>query len=380
MAAPDPVLERRGAEPRWPAGRGEVARPRRSVGVLTFHRCINYGSYWQARSLVEAIRSRGHDAVILDHRSRRVDRAEWACALRPVAPARVSPLDRLRYARKTAAFLRAIRSLPRSTPFPLESPDGTPPCDVVVVGSDEVWNLTHPWYGGAALFWGDRVRAGRLVAYAASFGNYEAERGIDAAWAGRLRRFDAVSVRDDNSRRLLLAATGVEAPLVVDPCLLHPVRPAGAWRGPRGPFVAVYGHTFSEEFGREVRRWARARGYRLVSVGYRNAWADSQWLAASPGDFAHCMARARAVATNFFHGCIFALLHRRPFVCETSRYRAVKVRDLLSEIGEDERLVTPASEPWHYGAALEAAPGDAAIRRLERLRAASEAFLDRVLA
>ena len=29
------------------------------IGVLTFHRCINYGSYWQARSLVEGLRSRG---------------------------------------------------------------------------------------------------------------------------------------------------------------------------------------------------------------------------------------------------------------------------------------------------------------------------------
>ena len=36
------------------------------VGVLTFHRCINYGSYWQARCLVEAIAARGHDAVLLD--------------------------------------------------------------------------------------------------------------------------------------------------------------------------------------------------------------------------------------------------------------------------------------------------------------------------
>ena len=26
----------------------------RTIGVLTFHRCINYGSYWQARCLVRA--------------------------------------------------------------------------------------------------------------------------------------------------------------------------------------------------------------------------------------------------------------------------------------------------------------------------------------
>src|SRR5437867_7124074 len=51
--------------------------PQRKVGVLTFHHCINYGSYWQARCLVEGLRARGHDAVILDHRSRRADAAEW---------------------------------------------------------------------------------------------------------------------------------------------------------------------------------------------------------------------------------------------------------------------------------------------------------------
>ncbi len=32
-----------------------MASPLR-VGVLTFHRCINYGSYWQARCLVEGLR------------------------------------------------------------------------------------------------------------------------------------------------------------------------------------------------------------------------------------------------------------------------------------------------------------------------------------
>ena len=50
--------------------------PARRIGVLTFHRCINYGSYWQARCLTEGLRRRGHDAGLLDHRSARVNRAE----------------------------------------------------------------------------------------------------------------------------------------------------------------------------------------------------------------------------------------------------------------------------------------------------------------
>ena len=45
---------------------------RKKVGVLPFHDCINYGAYWQARCLADGLRSMGHDAVILDHRSWRV--------------------------------------------------------------------------------------------------------------------------------------------------------------------------------------------------------------------------------------------------------------------------------------------------------------------
>ena len=33
-------------------------RSRCGTGVLTFHRCINYGSYWQARCLMEGLRRR----------------------------------------------------------------------------------------------------------------------------------------------------------------------------------------------------------------------------------------------------------------------------------------------------------------------------------
>jgi len=50
------------------------------VDVLTFHKCINYGSYWQAHCLVEHNRSRGHEAGLLDHGCRCVRRAEVRCA------------------------------------------------------------------------------------------------------------------------------------------------------------------------------------------------------------------------------------------------------------------------------------------------------------
>ena len=84
-----------------------MAKPRK-IGVLTFHKCINYGSYWQARCLIEGLRAAGHDAILLDHVSERVDRAEWRCALSPHLPAPTAAPDRRLFRAKIDRFLEAF--------------------------------------------------------------------------------------------------------------------------------------------------------------------------------------------------------------------------------------------------------------------------------
>ncbi|CAA9267445.1 MAG: FIG01076348: hypothetical protein [uncultured Chloroflexi bacterium] len=365
----------------------QVTREQPKTGVLTFHRCINYGSYWQARCLVEGLRGRGLDAVLLEHDSPRVTTAEWQCALQPVLPEYVPYADRLRYGVKLLRFLRAFAALPRSRRFPLDDPGGArgandaPAMDayrLVVVGSDEVWNLRHPWFGGCGLFWGEGVRASRLVSYAASFGNHDTV--LEPWWADRLRRFDSISVRDENSLGLIRSALGFEPDLVLDPCLQFSERlpqPQGRWRGPREPFAAVYGHSFTPSFAQEVRRWAHGRGLPLVSIGYRNAWADVQWLTAGPHDFAQCIARAEAVATNFFHGCVFALAHTRPFVCEASSYRSIKVQNLMATVGGEAHVMRAESPPEAYDAQLGEPPHPAMANTIRRMRESSNRYLDR---
>jgi hypothetical protein len=153
------------------------------VGVLTFHRCINYGSYWQARCLAEGLSARGYNTGIIDHDSRAVNLAEWKCGFRPVLPTPVPKSDYPLYRAKMEAFFDAFCTLPLSRRFDLQHPEEMESYDLVVVGSDEVWNLMHPWYGRCALFYGEGVRAQRLVSYAASFGNYDATWGLEPQWA-----------------------------------------------------------------------------------------------------------------------------------------------------------------------------------------------------
>lgn len=352
----------------------------RRIGVLTFHRCINYGSYWQARCLVQGLRARGFDAVLLDHRSGQIALEEWRCGLRPVLPSRVPRRDYFYYGVKILKFHRAIASLPQSSPFPLEHPSHMEAFDLVIVGSDEVWNFRHPWYGHHPFFFGRGIRADRLVAHAASFGNYESSAGMAPQWASWLSGFEAISVRDQNSQHLIRAALGYAPDLVLDPCLQFPPGQAGNQHGRQRPYVVVYGHNFSAPFSRHVREWARVRRLRLVSIGYRNDWADQQWLTAGPNAFARAIAGASAVATNFFHGCVFALRYAIPFVCEGSDYRSTKLGDLMAAVGSHHRLVSGTALAGACDTLLGRPLEAGVLDRIATLRRRSDEYLERVLA
>lgn len=321
------------------------------IGILTFHRCINYGSYWQARCLVEGLRTGGHRTELLDHHDPAARLAEWRCAFQPRLPLRVGRGDLPRYGVKARAFLEAFEHLPLSRRFPLDQPEQAGEYDAVLVGSDEVWNFRHPWYGSKSIFFGDRVRTGRLAAYAASFGNHDAEHGMDPAWAARLKRFDCLSVRDENSRRLVQQGTGRDPVVALDPCLQFPPRlpPPSDSEDPRSePYLLLYGHGFPDWFASAMRRWARSEGRRVVSIGYHNEWADEQRIEASPLDFLRMMAGADAVATNFFHGCIFALVFGRPFVTAPSAYRWNKIGDLVRLLRAEHHVVGPDTGATTY--------------------------------
>lgn len=350
-----------------------------TIGILTFHRCINYGSYWQARCLVEGLRARGHEAILLDHHSREVTWAEWRCAFQPLLPQRTSRADQRHYAVKARKFLAAFEQFPLSPPFPLDDPAAMEACGTVVIGSDEVWNLTHPWYGGRRLFYGDGVRARRVVSYAASFGNYDAAAGLDPSWAQRLGRLSAISVRDENSRTLVREATGREPALVLDPVLQFPPSPAKAGSH-ASPYLAVYGHGLPEWLQHRVSAWARRTGHRMVSIGYRNDWADEQLIGAGPEEFAEVMAGASAVVTNFFHGCVFALLNDKPFACAPSPYRFNKVRDLTAAVDAQHHLADETMSERDFARLLSAPLAPAIAPAIARLRAASNAYLDATLA
>jgi hypothetical protein len=352
----------------------------RRIGVLTFHRCINYGSYWQARCLVEGLRARGHHAELLDHECLEVERREWRCAFQPSLPERTPRSLFPQLKAKGRKFVAAFEDLPRSPRFSLHAPGEAGGYDAIVVGSDEVWNFRHPWYGSKPIFFGTGLKAERLISYAASFGNHDAADGIHPDWAAELGRFSRISVRDENSRQLVQGALGCDPDLVLDPCLQFPdsIR-RNALQG-QAPYALVYGHGFPAWLQEAAARWSRRTGISLVSIGYRNDFAAEQRISAGPDEFADAVAGASAVITNFFHGCVFALVNGKPFLSAPSAYRFNKVRDLAAALGAERRLVGEGNADESFDTLLAEPVEPHVADAITALRAQSNRYLDAALA
>ncbi|WP_232366780.1 polysaccharide pyruvyl transferase family protein [Alteripontixanthobacter muriae] len=350
------------------------------VGILTFHKCINYGSYWQSRCMVEGLRSLGYQPELLDYHCDDATWAEMRCAFQPTLPERSSRGEMRNYGKKVRSFVEAISSMPLSPQFSLHEPALAGTYDAIIVGSDEVWNLSHPWYGGKPIFYGVGMKTPRLISYAGSFGSYSCHWGIDEYWADKLKEFDSISVRDDNSYWLVRGSTGREPDLVLDPCLQFPAAAQEQPESGREPYALVYGHGFPEWLSDAVRRWATAQGLRLLSVGYRNNFADEQLLSAGPIEFAKLVAGSSAMMTNFFHGCVFALLNGKPFVTAPSEYRMNKVRDLALAIGASHRIVDANTDTAEIHRLLTTPPLPRVNERIAELRQQSNDYLRAALA
>jgi hypothetical protein len=118
---------------------------------------------------------------------------------------------------------------------------------------------------------------------------------------------------------------------------------------------------------------------RLVSIGYLNDWADEQLVTAGPVEFAGLVAGARAVVTNFFHGCIFALLNGKPWISSPSAYRSIKIPDLVSVLGAQSRLVDHRTPQRTVDEILETPIQPQVATRIAELRAQSDTYLDAAL-
>lgn len=347
------------------------------VGIMSMQRVVNHGSFMQAYGLKSMIESLGHEVLFVDYRP-----APCVPGLRDARGKFKDLLGRIKAdVRFTGAGRRSLiaTGIYRRTPMDAEYERclgllGVDPCrrnigehvDVLVIGSDEVFNCTQvgPNVGFCRQLLGQGNNCDAVISYAGSFGHTTLADLEKYHVADDVRNcfscFDAVSVRDENSRAIL-EALGIDGvSMHLDPVLVSGVEKM-AWKPVTAPeryaLVYGYGNRFTKAEGKAVRAVAKKRGVKLLAVYGHQDFCDEN-VDCGPDEILSYFEGADFAVTDTFHGTIFSAITHTPLAVIKRGQNANKLTDLLDRLSLKDRLAaTPEDlshildKPMTFGAA-----------------------------
>ena len=303
------------------------------IGIISMQRVCNKGSFLQAYGLKKLIESLGHEVVFVDYKIGRpimkvfTERKTFFVLkfrnafinlfldyefLQIFLPKEYKTIvqERNEYKHLIAKYLGVTDKRNYSAPV-----------DILIIGSDEVFNCTqiNPDVGFSPELFGANNKAKKLLSYAASFGNTTYSKLSDLNKIEELKKyflsFNSLSVRDCNSSEIVERLIGKKPELNLDPVLMYDYMSTIEDEQIRQNYIVVYAYRSRitiEEAG-EIKNFAKSVGKRLISVSGQMDFCDEH-LSLNPFECLNLYRHADYVITDTFHGTIFSIINKKPFV------------------------------------------------------------------
>lgn len=182
--------------------------------------------------------------------------------------------------------------------------------DFFVVGSDQVWNPYNPTLEDCFLFFAPKEKR---IAYAASFSCTELPTDKMAVFKKGIREMAHISVREELGAEMVEEIIEQNVPVVVDPTLLlSPNDWRKTYRQPTWycgeDYILTY---FLGERPDFVSRLEEKTGMRVINCLDESIY---EHYVMGPDEFLWAIDHAKLVYTDSFHGTVFSILFRTPFV------------------------------------------------------------------
>ncbi len=198
----------------------------KSVGVITMHRVINYGSFLQAYATQQIIESLNHKCEIIDY----VFPNQWHYenglkkpkGLKPYISEYIYPLGLTKGHRKRKEINKAINKyLKTSTKFncPKDILEKPPVYDVYITGSDQTWNPKHT-KGDETFLLSFAPNNTRKISFSASLAGKNIDSSYRNSFTNLLSKYDNISIRDENGNGVIRELLGREVEVTLDPTLV----------------------------------------------------------------------------------------------------------------------------------------------------------------
>jgi hypothetical protein len=289
------------------------------IGIITFHRAVNYGAVLQAYALQHVLEKMGHDSEIIDYRSPSIEAsASPFLGFRKKSGLTTAMKQLIFRSRKNLGFhffFNKYIRLSKKVCNEQELAALSRTYDSIFTGSDQVWNVGCSG-NDANYFLGFVEDSKKKNSYAASFGQDTLYDNGSVDYKKVLSDYNAISVREKSGVSIVKEASGREdAQVVLDPTLLLT---ADDWKGVVGKrpmkekYIFVYYLRPPKDLPAYVSALAKKTGYKVV-----NAKSSKEFfLKNSPSDFLAWIYYSEYFVTNSFHGTVFSLIFKKQFAIE----------------------------------------------------------------
>ncbi len=295
----------------------------KKVGILSMQRIKNYGSFLQAYALKQTIEDLGHEVEFVDYhvedpiiKDGKKSKGIIGKGLE-VFKGQAKLLHKIQYIKHKRGFEQYYNCLELT-----KEPNYNPQLDTLVIGSDEVFNIiqSNKNVGYSLELFGKDNNANRVISYAASFGNTtlkKIEKFEKTEEIGNLlRKMDAISVRDENSFKIVRELTKKEPSINLDPVLIYDYMNSDLIPEikVKEKYMILYAYNgrISVEEAKAIKNMAKEKGIKVYSIGGAQPYAD-RFINCSPFEVLAYFKNAEYIVTDTFHGSIFSIISEKPF-------------------------------------------------------------------
>ena len=329
------------------------------IGILTLPLHTNYGGILQAYALQTVLERMGHEAVVIDKQyTFKISFLKKCFAYPKRAICKYILGDKraiIRWEKEnnivrqyTQTFInKYIRCYKVNDISLLNKED----FDAIVVGSDQIWRpIYYPTIEHAYLDFASSWNIKR-IAYAPSFGvdtwEYSEEQAKNCK--ALVKKFDAVSVREENGVKLCKQYFDIDALHVLDPTMLLDVNDyIELFKQKQTPKskgnLLNYVLDETDEIESLIKKVASMK--KMVPFAVNNPYEGdntkplNQRIKPSVEAWLRGFYDADFVITDSFHACVFSIIFKKQFIVVGNRERGMaRFESLLKMFGLEERLV-----------------------------------------
>lgn len=337
------------------------------VGIITTFRQPNWGSVLQAYALAKVIEQMNYDVEVIDYKY--PNEFHWQRGKKwgvnpntlkaKLHKIKVYFLCMLKLRSKPMmellnSFIKKNMKLSRQIDSYESLHENPPIYDIYVSGSDQIWN-PNTMLGDMSYMFDFVPNGKKKISYASSFSCVSIPNSLKDIYKNNLSTYSALSVRENNGRKIIRQLIGRDAKVVLDPTLLlskeHWEKLAEKAKKTDLPktYILCYmlAYTFSadEPMGKLLEMVQRKYNMPVIALKTmpQSFHGDIFQLPVSYSkgieEFLYLINNASIVVSSSFHGTAFSLNLGKPLVAMGAMNEDDRVLSLLKNLGMKNQFV-----------------------------------------